>query len=286
MRLIIAAAIVLCWLFSVVEANARPRAWCGCYMQQHTGITSQGTGLNLNMAREWARVGSAVSGPVEGAVVVWRHHVGVIVGRSPNGEWLVHSGNDGNAVRTRPRSLRGAIAFRQVGSGFGSAYADLKRQENALRRSDKHLIALAVEGGHRARTAAGPLKKSRARAYFASEMVKSRYFGYTAPFAQPTDRAHKVRSKKGEAVMQRERMLPVLCAPMPDAVDTASSKPFSIHASPHIQLDQAAAGRPSSRALQRLEARRLHASQSWDSDARARAGGAVWGWHASPSGRP
>ncbi len=41
------------------------------------------------------------------------HHVGIICG-SPDasGRSLVESGNDGNAVRTRRRSLAGAIAFR------------------------------------------------------------------------------------------------------------------------------------------------------------------------------
>jgi hypothetical protein len=43
---------------------------------------------------------------------VWRHHVGIITGRSGN-QWIVKSGNDGNTVRERPRSISGAIAFRQ-----------------------------------------------------------------------------------------------------------------------------------------------------------------------------
>jgi len=53
--------------------------------------------------------------PGAGVVVVWPHHVGQIRG-GPNkhGQRLVHSGNDGNAVRTRWRGLFGAIAFRWV----------------------------------------------------------------------------------------------------------------------------------------------------------------------------
>jgi hypothetical protein len=39
-------------------------------------------------------------------VVLWPHHVGIITAQAPNGQWLVHSGNDRGAVRTRPRSLR------------------------------------------------------------------------------------------------------------------------------------------------------------------------------------
>jgi hypothetical protein len=44
----------------------------------------------------------------------YAHHVGIITGQAPDGQWIVHSGNDGGGVRTRPRSLRGAIAFRRV----------------------------------------------------------------------------------------------------------------------------------------------------------------------------
>jgi hypothetical protein len=47
-------------------------------------------------------------------VVVWPHHVGVITGKTSEGHWVVHSGNDGGAVRTRARSVAGAIAFRRV----------------------------------------------------------------------------------------------------------------------------------------------------------------------------
>jgi hypothetical protein len=48
------------------------------------------------------------SGPQVGAVVVWPHHVGMITGRSSSGQWIVKSGNDGHAVRERPRSVSGA----------------------------------------------------------------------------------------------------------------------------------------------------------------------------------
>lgn len=84
-------------------AGARPRAWCGWWMR-----TQRGGGPHLNVAWNWSKWGSA-SGPQVGAVVVWRHHVGEIVGRAPNGQWLVRSGNDGGAVRTRARSVAGAV---------------------------------------------------------------------------------------------------------------------------------------------------------------------------------
>jgi hypothetical protein len=52
-------------------------------------------------------------GPSVGAIVVWRHHLGKIVGHE-NDQWIIQSGNDGRAVRTRPRSIAGAIAFRRA----------------------------------------------------------------------------------------------------------------------------------------------------------------------------
>jgi hypothetical protein len=87
--------------------GGRPAAWCGWEMRQLVGSDP---GPSFNLARNWAHWGRP--GPVGvGAVVVWPHHVGKIVGQE-NGEWVVESGNDGHALRTRPRSIAGAIAVR------------------------------------------------------------------------------------------------------------------------------------------------------------------------------
>lgn len=106
------AAALLC-LF-VTEANARPAGcpsrWCGCFHRTQVG---NDPGPAFNVARNWAAWGRNAGGPGIGITVVWPHHVGMIVGRSDSGQWIVKSGNDGNAVRERPRSLAGAIAFRQ-----------------------------------------------------------------------------------------------------------------------------------------------------------------------------
>jgi hypothetical protein len=100
-------------------------AWCGAYMRHVFGVSDP----RLNLARNWAGVGSNAGGPQVGAVVVWPHHVGVIRGGpNGNGEWLVESGNDGGAVRTRYRSLRGAIAFRHVGGGSAFAANEPRRE--------------------------------------------------------------------------------------------------------------------------------------------------------------
>jgi hypothetical protein len=92
----------------VARAGGRPRAWCGWWLGNHLGIANR----NLWLARNWASIGRRAH-PGIGVVVVWRHHVGIITGRAGS-KWIVKSGNDGNAVRERPRSIAGAIAFRGV----------------------------------------------------------------------------------------------------------------------------------------------------------------------------
>lgn len=91
------------------QAAAKPRRWCGWFARQMVG---QDPGPDFNLARNWARWGRPAS-PGVGVMVVWSHHVGMITGRTTDGRWIVKSGNDGHAVRERPRSVAGAIAFRQ-----------------------------------------------------------------------------------------------------------------------------------------------------------------------------
>jgi hypothetical protein len=87
--------------------GSRPAAWCGWEMRQLVGSDP---GPSYNLARNWAHWGHA--GPVGvGAIVVWPHHVGKIVGQQ-DGQWVIESGNDGHALRSRTRSIAGAIAFR------------------------------------------------------------------------------------------------------------------------------------------------------------------------------
>lgn len=84
--------------------------WCGIWMQQHTGIRAPG----LALARNWARVGNPASGPAPGIIGVLPHHVFQVVEVLARGMVLAISGNDGNAVRTRPRSTNGVIAWRRI----------------------------------------------------------------------------------------------------------------------------------------------------------------------------
>lgn len=107
----IATAALLC-LLTTAEARPSgcPHRWCGCFHRMQVGSDP---GPAYNLARNWANWGTDAGGPGVGVTVVWRHHVGMIVGRDERGQWIVKSGNDGNAVRERPRSLAGAIAFRR-----------------------------------------------------------------------------------------------------------------------------------------------------------------------------
>lgn len=86
----------------------KPRAWCGWFMRRELGVANPAG----NRARWWVGYGRPAHGPHVGAIVVWRHHVGRITGRTADGRWIVKSGNDGHRVRERPRSVAGAIAFR------------------------------------------------------------------------------------------------------------------------------------------------------------------------------
>jgi hypothetical protein len=99
-------------LAHMLESMNRPRAWCGWYMRQVEHVADPG----FNVAANWAHFGQPAFGPAPGVIVVWPHHVGVIRG-GPDaaGQWLVESGNDGDAVRTRFQSLCGAIALRTAG---------------------------------------------------------------------------------------------------------------------------------------------------------------------------
>ncbi len=92
--------------------GGRPAAWCGWWLGQHLGMPRR----DLWLARNWASVGHNAGRPGIGVVVVWAHHVGIITGRA-GAKWVIKSGNDGHTVRERPRSIAGAIAFRQVGGG-------------------------------------------------------------------------------------------------------------------------------------------------------------------------
>lgn len=90
-------------------AGCPPRAWCGCWLGHHLGMSAR----KLWLAANWAHVGRPAHGPAPGVIVVWRHHVGKVT--AVNGNRIrVLSGNDGRRVRDRWRTVRGVIAYRIV----------------------------------------------------------------------------------------------------------------------------------------------------------------------------
>lgn len=90
----------------------KPRAWCGWWMQHHTGVTSAATGLNLNRAIEWARAGSPGSG-ASGDILVERNHVSKITGPGSRvGCYMTISGNVNNTVAPLERCRW--VALRRV----------------------------------------------------------------------------------------------------------------------------------------------------------------------------
>jgi hypothetical protein len=93
---------------SVAGAGPRPGAWCGWYMR-----TRHGGSADYNLAWNWSRRGSSLSGPQVGAIVVWPHHVCEITGQTSDGKWIVLSGNDSGQVKERARSVSGAV-FRSL----------------------------------------------------------------------------------------------------------------------------------------------------------------------------
>lgn len=112
-RCTIALALLLV-LFSTpaLASDPRPARWCGWYMRHLMNVADRA----YNRAIHWRHYGTRSSGPCVGCIVVWAHHVGLLT-KFDGKEWWVKSGNDGHRVRERPRSLRGAIAFRQPSYG-------------------------------------------------------------------------------------------------------------------------------------------------------------------------
>ena len=89
--------------------NTRPAEcigipWCGCWLRLRYGITDKA----FDKASNWRNFGQPSLACVVGGIAYWPHHVGEITGCPGGGQIQIISGNDGNAVRDRLRSIRGA----------------------------------------------------------------------------------------------------------------------------------------------------------------------------------
>ena len=95
---------------AVASRDGRPSAWCGWWMRHEVG---QDPGPDYNLARNWDHWGHAAPGPAPGVIGVLPHHVFKVIEVLKPGVVLAISGNDSHAVRTRPRSTSGVIAWRE-----------------------------------------------------------------------------------------------------------------------------------------------------------------------------
>lgn len=89
-----------------------PSMWCGCWLARKLGLNDRG----LWVARNWAYIGTKLSGPEVGAVAVMTRggggHVGIIQGVEPNGNLIILSGNHNNRVDVGSYSRHRVIAYR------------------------------------------------------------------------------------------------------------------------------------------------------------------------------
>lgn len=96
--------------------------WCGGFVG---GVFAE-CGLEKHIpklfprAREWANVGTKLSEPAYGCVVVFSRegggHVGFCVGVDKNNNLLILGGNQGNTVCIKPFTRRRVIAYRWCGT--------------------------------------------------------------------------------------------------------------------------------------------------------------------------
>lgn len=89
--------------------------WCGTFVAHCMRAAGHQPPKAWYRAKAWADWGQPVA-PCRGAVVVFERqgggHVGILVGKSPEGLLLVLGGNQGNAVNVMPFQLARAIAYR------------------------------------------------------------------------------------------------------------------------------------------------------------------------------
>jgi uncharacterized protein (TIGR02594 family) len=106
--------------FDVVAAAERYRGtnptgwshqWCAAFANlvlERTGHRGSGSAA----ARSFAHYGSPAPGPVPGAIIVFPHHVGFVIGVAGPGRVRVVSGNHGHRVGDGIYSTRSVIAYR------------------------------------------------------------------------------------------------------------------------------------------------------------------------------
>lgn len=87
------------------------RRWCGAFMRlvvRQAGLPDNPQG---NLARNWRHYGRPTSAHAN-AIGVMPGHVGIVIGRCPDGRILLRSGNHGRRVGDGCYAARRFIAFR------------------------------------------------------------------------------------------------------------------------------------------------------------------------------
>ncbi len=125
MRIIQVPRKVIGLLLKLLLLNPNPKTWEA--LAPVIATASLGVGASLDTTLDYRTLASIspdagptleplASSPHNGAVVVWPHHVGQLQSEpDAKGQALVLSGNDGaGEARVRLRSIRGAIAFRDI----------------------------------------------------------------------------------------------------------------------------------------------------------------------------
>jgi len=103
--------VVMAQRYRGTNPTGRSHDWCAEFANlvlRRTGHRGSGSAL----ARSFASYGRPAPGPVPGAIVVFPHHVGFVMGSDGHGRIRVVSGNHGHRVGEGFYSTRRAIAYR------------------------------------------------------------------------------------------------------------------------------------------------------------------------------
>ncbi|MBV8754315.1 MAG: TIGR02594 family protein [Hyphomicrobiales bacterium] len=103
--------VVMAQRYRGTNPTGRSHDWCAEFANlvlKRTGHRGSGSAL----ARSFASYGRPAPGPVPGAIVVFPHHVGFVIGSDGHGRIRVVSGNHGHRVGEGFYATRRAIAYR------------------------------------------------------------------------------------------------------------------------------------------------------------------------------
>lgn len=96
-------------------------AWCGgcmAYVFAKAGLNHH-IPKSFPLARSWAMVGTKLTRPAYGCVVVFARngggHIGLCVGKDKNGNLMILGGNQADQVNIKPFAISRVIAYRWLG---------------------------------------------------------------------------------------------------------------------------------------------------------------------------